>query len=220
MTMTGPRPPAPVRALISLRALARNAALVRAAGATHADVGRDAWGHGLADCTAVLTDAGLGLHGPDGADTAADTVLADPRTLWGLPGGQGTPVMRLRGSLLSTKRLRTGEGVSYGYRFRAAHDTVIGLASGGYAQGIVRSLGGAVTVHVNGGAVPIIGRVAMDACVVDLEEVDAAAGDDVVFFGDPAQGDPELASWERATGLRASEIVSLVGARAAREVEL
>lgn len=212
--MTGQRHPAPVRALISLRALARNAALARAAGATHADVGRDAWGHGLADCTAVLTDAGLSLH--DG-DSAADGVLADPLTLWGLPGGQGTPVMRLRGSVLSTKRLRTGEGVSYGYRFRAAHDTVIGLVSGGYAQGIVRSLGGAATVQVAGGAVPIVGRVAMDACVVDLEGVDAAAGDDVVFFGDPAQGDPDLASWERATGLRASEIVSLVGARA-REV--
>ncbi|WP_308493878.1 alanine racemase C-terminal domain-containing protein [Microbacterium terrisoli] len=230
MTATGR--PAPVRALISMRALAGNAAQVRAGGATYADVRRDAWGHGLLSCAQTLIDAGLALRVDEAQREAVaalggtvdlraggeDGPAADLHTLWGLPGGRGRPVMRLHGSILSTKVLRTGEGVSYGYLFRAPHDTVVGLVSGGYAQGIVRQLGGTARVRVGAAAAPIVGRVAMDACVIDLEGVDAAAGDDVAFFGEPAAGEPGLDDWLRATGLRAAEIVSLVGARAQREV--
>ncbi|MCH3159094.1 hypothetical protein K3X38_14655, partial [Listeria monocytogenes] len=54
----------------------------------------------------------------------------------------GVPAMTLVGTVLSTKRLLAGEGVSYGYRFRAPADTRVALVTGGYAQGVVRSAGG------------------------------------------------------------------------------
>ncbi|QAY61312.1 alanine racemase [Microbacterium protaetiae] len=201
--------PQPVRALISVEALTRNAR--SAAGV--ADVRRDAFGHGLALCAPVLTASGLGLLG-DGDSSEGEVV--DPIQLWGLPGGSGVPVMSLHGSVLSTKILRAGEGVSYGYTFRAAVDTRVALVSGGYAQGIVREVGNRVQVGVAGTTAPIVGRVAMDACVIDIGDLEVACGDEVVFFGDPAAGEPGLAAWTEATGLTGAEIVSLAGARSRR----
>lgn len=200
--------PQHVRALISSAALASNARRLRGV----ADLRRDAWGHGLIGCAPVVHAAGLEIA--DDREPAGDVV--DPAALWGLPGAQATPVMTLIGSVLSTKTLRAGEGVSYGYTFRAATDTRIALVCGGYAQGVVREVGNGVRVRIGDALLPIVGRVAMDACVVDIGAHTVGRGDDVVYFGDPAAGDPALRDWTAATGLQAAEIVSLVGARARR----
>jgi len=202
--------PRPARALISLAALAQN---VRGLSGV-ADVRRDACGHGLQACGPVLAAEGLALWTDD--ERPAGTVI-EPARLWGLPGGGATPVMTLVGSVLSTKVLRVGEGVSYGYTFRAERDTRVALVSGGYAQGVVREIGNRAHVRVAGHDAPIVGRVAMDACVVEIGEAEVARGDDVVFFGNPGTGDPDLAVWSDVTRLGAPEILSLVGARAARE---
>lgn len=203
--------PRPVRALISPATLAHNARGMTGV----VDVRRDAYGHGLAVCEPVLVEAGLALLTDDDAPAGSPI---DPAELWGLPGGGGRPVMSLHGSVLSTKLLRAGEGVSYGYTFRAERDTRVALVSGGYAQGIVRELGNRVHVGVAGGTAPIVGRVAMDACVIDIGGLEVSRGDEVAFFGDPDHGEPALDAWLRATGLTAPEIVSLVGARAVRQV--
>ncbi len=111
----------------------------------------------------------------------------DPTLLYGLPDESGVlvtePVMRLTGRVLSTKRLRAGDAVSYGYTYRASADTTVALVTGGYAQGIVRALGNQGLVDIDGVARPIIGRVAMDVCVVDLAGSDVEAGAEATYFG-------------------------------------
>jgi alanine racemase len=119
--------------------------------------------------------------------------------------------------VLSRKPLRAGEGVSYGYTHRASRDTEIALVTGGYAQGVVRALGNVATVRVAGSRHPIIGRVAMDVCVIDVGASPVGVGDDVVFFGDPARDEPTVRDWENATGMRAGELVTAVGLRTARD---
>ena len=95
---------------------------------------------------------------------------------------------------------------------------MIALVTGGYAQGVVRSLGNAVTVRLAGERHPIIGRVAMDVCVVDVgADTAVERGDDVVFFGDPGDGAPALSEWTAASGLTAAELVTAVGLRSDRE---
>jgi alanine racemase len=165
----------------------------------------DAWGHGHDWVLGILSD-----H-----DVSARLSGAH---LYGLPGGgdETIPVMRLSGRVLSTKDLRRGEGVSYGYLHRAEEDTRIALVTGGYAQGVVRALGSRVAVTIGGVAHPIVGRVAMDVCVVDVGEHAVARGAEAVFFGDPRAGEPSLATWTTATGLSASELVAAVGLHARR----
>ncbi|MFT4234941.1 MAG: alanine racemase [Microbacterium sp.] len=115
----------------------------------------------------------------------------------------------LRSVVLSTKPLKAGEGVSYGYRHRASRDTTVALVACGYAQGVVRCLGGVAHVDINGVRRPIIGRVAMDVCVVDVDPAlgEVAAGDPVIFFGDGAVAE-ELQVWSDASGLTLAELAS------------
>jgi alanine racemase len=190
---------------VSAAALRHNAPL--AVGGDDDVLAADGWGHGAAWVASVLSDLGWEATGLDAA------------TLFGLPGSRALPVMSLRGRALGTKALLRGEGVSYGYTHRAPHDTTVALVTGGYAQGVVRSLGNAVTVSIDGRRHRIVGRVAMDVCVIDVDDTTVPRGAEVVFFGDPAEGHPSLEEWTDATGWSAAEIVATVGVRADRRVD-
>ncbi|MEZ3161027.1 alanine racemase C-terminal domain-containing protein [Microbacterium sp. BWT-B31] len=221
------------RVRISHPALLRNAqrlvdGLPR--GSRVVDLRDDALGHGALGCAATLARAGVetaivdesaSLAMPDAAPGGLRIVTSgratiDAATLFGL-ADLSAPVMRLAGTVLGVKPLRAGEGVSYGYAHRATHDTRVALVTGGYAQGVVRSLGGRARVRVAGGTHPIVGRVAMDVCVVDIADAAAGRGDEVVFFGDPEAGEPAVREWAELTGLTVGEIVTAVGARVRRE---
>jgi len=191
------------------------------------DVRADAWGHGAAFVAAAALRSGaaavladpvtaaslIGLVDPARLVTAGDPV--DAETVFGLSGASA-PVLSLRGWVLSLKALRAGEGVSYGYTHRAPRDTTVALVTGGYAQGIVRALGNGADVAIAGRRHPIVGRVAMDVCVVDVGGADVARGDEVTFFG--GAGAPGIGEWAAATGMSAGELVAAVGLRSAREL--
>ena len=208
---SGPRS-APV-ARISRSALSANAREARARG-IHSFSSRifeaDAWGHGAELVRTVLAAEGL-THGRDEDGTLAAAEL------FGVGHARAVPALRLTGTVLSVKDLRSGEGVSYGFAFRAPADTRIALVTGGYAQGIVRALGGAVDVAIAGERHPIVGRVAMDVCVVEVRDAVVRRGDETLFLGDPALGEPSLADWVGATGLVAAELITMVGLRSIRE---
>ncbi|MBO9627258.1 MAG: hypothetical protein J7484_12910 [Microbacterium sp.] len=197
-----------------------------------ADLRRDAWGHGVlavahavtaAGADAVLVDRSnvveaLRLEGIAAVvDGEADI---DPALLYGLPDADGVlptrPVMRLVGRVMSTKRLAAGDAVSYGYTHRATSDTVAALVTGGYAQGIVRALGNEAHVEIDGVERPIIGRVAMDVCVVDLQGHDVAVGTEATYFGGSGPAAPSLARWSAVSGLSVAELIAVVGLHAER----
>ena len=198
-----------------------------------ADLRRDAWGHGVLAVAHAVVAAGaaavrvdyeaeveaLALEGID-ATTGGEADI-DPFLLYGLPDSDGTlrtsPVMRLAGRVLSTKPLAAGDAVSYGYTHRAMRDTTAALVTGGYAQGIVRALGNAAHVEIEGVQRPIIGRVAMDVCVIDLEgSAEVALGSDATYFGGRGPAAPGLARWSAVTGLTVAELVTVSGSHAER----
>lgn len=211
-------------------ALARNAAGI-AGPRSVADLRADAWGHGAREIARTVLAAGIDRIIVDSPDvdaivaegTAASRVshagspTVDAHALYGLPGSSAAPVMRLNGTVLGVKDLRTGEGVSYGYAHRAAADTRVALVTGGYAQGIVRSLGGRIDVAIAERRYRVVGRIAMDVCVVDVAEGAITRGDAVSFFGDPADGEPSLGPWAESTGWTIAELVTTVGRHALRE---
>lgn len=164
----------------------------------------------------------LALEGIDAVTSGSADI--DPALLYGLPDADGAlrtrPVMRLVGRVLSTKPLKAGDAVSYGYTHRAESDTTAALITGGYAQGIVRALGNAAHVEIRGTMRPIVGRVAMDVCVVDVESPEGAAtGDEVTYFGGSGPAGPNLARWSSVTGLSAGELIAVTGAHAGRRWE-
>lgn len=230
MADAGPRRSAPV-ATVSLDALRANveSLLLGTDGEfSVADLRRDAWGHGLGPVGHALRDLGVdafiadegevdAMEGefPGTAVSSIGTPTLDPHEVFGLAGASGKPVMRLTGTVLLTKALRAGEGVSYGYTHRADADTRVALVTGGYAQGVVRDLGDRISVGIAGSFHRVIGRVAMDVCVVDIGNSEIRRGDDVVFFGGEP-GDPTLGEWAVHSGLTAGELVTTIGLRAQR----
>lgn len=133
-----------------------------------------------------------------------------------------TPVMTLKSELIGLRRAAAGTGVSYEYTHVAERDTLLGLIPFGYADGLPRGLSGTgTTVLVHGVPCPIVGRVAMDQCVIDLGElvargIEAQLGDEVVLFGDPAAGLPPVEAWAQAIGTINYEIVAGIGSRVTR----
>ena len=126
------------------------------------------------------------------------------------------PVMTLKSRLVMVKDLPAGAGVSYGHQYVTARDTTAGLIPMGYADGIPRAASGVGPVLAAGSVRPIAGRVCMDQVVVDLESAPAAAGDEVVFFGDARRGHPTATQWADLTGTIGYEIVTRLGPRVPR----
>ncbi|MGM7665744.1 alanine racemase C-terminal domain-containing protein [Microbacterium sp. A93] len=224
-----------IRALISRSALADAAVAAVAAGGRIADLRGDAYGHGVLIVARAVIAAGAQsvvvdsleearlLNREGIASTSSGAPDIDARLLYGIPDAAGRsgsrPVLRLTGRVLSTKALRAGDAVSYGYTYRAPSDGNVALVTGGYAQGIVRALGNRAHVEINGVLRPIIGRVAMDVCVVDLDGVDAAPGDEVTYFGGQGPAAWQLAEWARVTGMTSAELLTVAAKHAVRGEE-
>lgn len=100
-------------------------------------------------------------------------------------GDKLLPVIRLKSVISQIKTVKQGGTVGYNRTFRAERETRIGIVPVGYADGLRRALGnGHASLEVNGRQAPIAGDVCMDMCMIDLTDIPAEEGDEVVIFGD------------------------------------
>ena len=126
------------------------------------------------------------------------------------------PVMQLRAKLHLVKKVPAGSSVGYGATAVTQSETYLGIVAMGYADGIPRNAQGA-GVFVNGKKAPLIGRVSMDQCVVDLgADSTAQSGDWVVVFGSGSKGEYTADDWAAASGTINYEIVTRIGPRVPR----
>jgi alanine racemase len=126
------------------------------------------------------------------------------------------PAMTLRAAAAGVKRVRAGEGVSYGHEYTTQKDTTLVLVPLGYADGVPRHASNVGPVWVNGRRFTVSGRVCMDQIVVDVGDLPVSPGDPVVLFGAGANGEPTAQDWADAVGTIHYEIVTRVGPRVAR----
>lgn len=99
-------------------------------------------------------------------------------------------VQRLLQSAVSFKTVisqisdvKKGESVGYSRRFIADEDTRIATIPVGYADGIPRLMGNKVgKVGINKQLVPIVGNICMDMMMLDITDLNANEGDEVVIF--------------------------------------
>ena len=121
------------------------------------------------------------------------------------------PAMRVTAAVLRTVPVAAGEGVSYGYTWRAETDTRLAVIGLGYADGFDRGLGDRVSVRIGDRRFPVVGRVAMNAMHVDIGDADVSVGDEAVLWGDPADGDPAVEEWAAAIDTINYEVVARIG---------
>ena len=126
------------------------------------------------------------------------------------------PAMRLRADVALAKRVPAGQGVSYAHRYFTDRETTLALVPLGYADGIPRNATNVGPVLIGGKRHTISGTVCMDQFVVDVGDVDVAAGDEVVLFGPGDADEPTADDWAAAVGTINYEIVTRIGPRVPR----
>jgi alanine racemase len=177
------------------------------------DISGNAYGHGAVEVARFAADCGAQLwasnsdevdwlraRGLQSSVLTGNLGAAPARDeIYGFVGGS-VPVMTLRGRVVLTKPITAGEGVSYGYTFRAPSDGRTALVSLGYGDGIHRHAGNLNSLQVGSVRYPIVGRVAMNVCVLFLGTDSVDIGSDAVVFGDTTAGHPALSDWAARLG--------------------
>lgn len=137
------------------------------------------------------------------------------------PGGSAPiglkPALALKSRIARVIELRAGDTVSYGRTWRAEQPARVGLVMAGYADGLPRLVSNRGSMLLRGRRVPIVGRVCMDQCLVDIEAVpDAVEGDDVTMIG--VQGAERLGADDIADlcGTISYEVLAGISARVPR----
>ncbi len=126
------------------------------------------------------------------------------------------PVMKLCTVISHIHTLPAGESVSYGGTFTADTDKKIATLPIGYADGFIRAYSGErVSVITASGIhrVPVLGRICMDQCMIDVTDIDAKVGDKVVIFGNTPD---ELTALAKAADTIEYECLCLVTSRVPR----
>jgi Alr-MurF fusion protein len=147
---------------------------------------------------------GIILHGLD----PSDDVLCP---------GDFKPVMTLKTMVAAVKTLPPGSRVSYGGTYVTQGHERIAVIPIGYADGFRRKPHNWGEVLVRGRRAPIVGRVCMDQCMLNVTHLpDVQMGDEVVLIG--AQGDDRIRAEDVAVKLGTNnyETTSMVMARVPR----
>jgi alanine racemase len=127
------------------------------------------------------------------------------------------PVLALRARVARLLQVERGATVGYGRTWAATRPARVALVMAGYADGYRRGFSNRAHVLLRGRRAPVVGRVAMDMCMVDVTAVpDAEVGEVVTLLG--RDGDEEVSADELAAldGTISWEILSGIGARVPR----
>lgn len=94
------------------------------------------------------------------------------------------PMMSLHSMIAQVRTVPAGTDISYGRLYRTKEATRVAVLPIGYADGLSRLLTGKASFYLHGAMVPVIGRICMDMCMLDVSAVpDAKPGDIVTIFG-------------------------------------
>jgi len=180
----------------------------------------------------VLTEQGLRPPLVHAANSAATLSLPEARfdmvrpgiAIYGLdpsaeirvPAGF-RPALMFKTQVAQVKMVPAGECISYDCTFITEHPTRVAVLPVGYADGFRRSPYNWGFVLIHGQEVPILGRVCMDQCMVDVTDIpQTRMGDEVVLIG--RQGDATLTAEKVAERLGTInyEVVAEILARVPR----
>ena len=89
----------------------------------------------------------------------------------------------LTAQVLQVREVPAGESVGYSRGFIAERPMRVATVAAGYADGLLRSYSPQGAVWIAGETRPLLGRVSMDVCAVDITGLDVAVGDPVELFG-------------------------------------
>ena len=126
------------------------------------------------------------------------------------------PLLSLKTVITHLKTVKAGEAISYGREFVADREMQVATLPIGYADGFWRSnfpSGGQVLI--NGREAPIVGRICMDQCMVDVSGLgELTVGTEVVVYG--SESPCTVGEIAKRNGTINYEILCAIGQRVPR----
>jgi len=145
--------------------------------------------------TSIENSSGLLLHHSDKFSLVRVGILLygySPKNKLGIGFD---PIMSIKSRIIQMKNWPAGRPVGYGGKFTPARDIVLATLGIGYADGYFWSLSNKSYVLVNGYKAPVVGRICMDALMVDVTDVPSVkVGDEAVLLGQ--SGDKRITAEE------------------------
>ncbi|MEM8801743.1 MAG: alanine racemase C-terminal domain-containing protein, partial [Pseudomonadota bacterium] len=136
-----------------------------------------------------LTRPGIGLYG-------------------GAPFTDATPVVQLDLPVIQTRTVQPFETVGYGNAWTAKIESRIATVAAGYADGLIRAMGGGAMLFAADTPCQVVGRVSMDLITVDVTHLEDVP--DTLSILGPHQGVDAVAD---AAGTIGYEILTSLGQR-------
>ncbi len=122
------------------------------------------------------------------------------------------PVMSLKTKITHIHDVEPGETVGYGATFTADRRMTIATLPIGYYDGFIRAYANGTGVRFGGRDCPIVGRICMDQCMIDVTGTEAKVGDTVELFG----AEHSVERFSDAAGTIAYESLCLISKRVER----
>ncbi len=94
-------------------------------------------------------------------------------------------ISTLKSTISQIKNVQANDSIGYSRKYIAKNDMKIATVPIGYADGLNRKLSnGNGKLLINGKFAPIVGNICMDMCMIDITNISAKEGDEVIIFGD------------------------------------
>lgn len=128
------------------------------------------------------------------------------------------PAMTLKANIILVKDVEQDVCISYGRTFRTTRLSKIATVPIGYADGYTRLLSNKGRMLINGEFAPIVGRICMDQCMVDVTDLkhEVHVGDEVVIFGSQNESCISVDEVAADIGTIGYEVVCIIGKRIPR----
>jgi alanine racemase len=96
------------------------------------------------------------------------------------------PALTLKARITRVQEMDKDMYISYGRTFKTERKSLIATIPIGYADGYSRLLAKNAKVIINGKFAPVVGRICMDQCMIDVTDIDGdiSVGDEVIILGE------------------------------------
>ena len=127
------------------------------------------------------------------------------------------PLMSLKTTIAAIRPFEAGVTVSYGRTYTTPAPRTIAVCPIGYADGLQRRLSGNLHFLLHGKKIPVVGRICMDMCMVDITDVpEAQVGDTVTVVGTDCDVSVTWDDWASQLGTISYELVCDINKRVPR----
>ncbi len=103
------------------------------------------------------------------------------------------PVLELKSRVATVRDVPANTPVSYGRTNTLTRPSRLAIIPVGYGDGFCRGFSNKLTVLINGKKLPIVGRICMDMCMVDVTDApDVKEGDVAILYGSDGTNDQSV----------------------------